>query len=170
MNQNILLCIVIFLLTANLGLVSWLILRKKSKPTELVQPKLIDADVLEKTSQTLLPKQVITGPTSELTPFVMKAVKKVETKFTSTDVVRGDVNATKEHIHDWELTANSSGHGFDIHVEWSDNSSDILAGKGRCAYKFKRKHGVVPVKVVGIPPCYDNGVDYIWSLNGFHWS
>jgi hypothetical protein len=72
----------------------------------------------------------------------------------------------------WYLEATGNiGQKFSAQVEWSDGSVDVfLDSVVPIELELVQKKGVVPVKVVGIPPHDDVGVNYLWELNGFHWS
>ncbi len=72
--------------------------------------------------------------------------------------------------NEWKLSVNGAAK-FDICVEWSDDSIDILTGQAPREFIFRRKLKCVPICTRGIPPEWsDDGISYEWSLNGFHWN
>jgi len=71
----------------------------------------------------------------------------------------------------WNLEVSGpEGKQYNILIEWSDGTMDIESGTVPEEETFVHKKGVIPTRVVGIPPNGDEGVRYLWELNGFHWS
>lgn len=101
---------------------------------------------------------------TKLTPTKRKEKFITQTEQTST------VEKIDDNLNNWKLEiTGTNGKKFDIHVEWSDMSSDIKSGVVPVEVLFKHPKGVVPQKVVGMAPNGDAGVHYSWKLNGFHW-
>lgn len=60
---------------------------------------------------------------------------------------------------------------FDICVEWSDGSHDILSGTAPKEFKFTHPIKLTPVNTMGIPPEWaDDGISYQWYLNDCVWN
>ena len=144
MDQSTLLYITIFISLVSLG-VSVFALLRKGKTVEVVQPKPISRPVPKK--KVVPPSVPVVQPTPE---------PKVE--------------PLKEVLNKWTLQiSEADGKEFNIHVEWSDESSDIAAGTAPTEISFEQKRGIVPEKVVGVAPHGDEGLVYSWKLNDFHW-
>lgn len=71
--------------------------------------------------------------------------------------------------HNWTLDIGGE-HPFDLHVEWSNGTFTRVSDLAPTNRIFKPNAGIIPVKVVGIPPRYDHKVHINWKLNGFPWS
>lgn len=73
--------------------------------------------------------------------------------------------------NDWYLEVTGhDGSGFDILVDWSDGSHDVMGGIIPVELEFSKSHGIVPTRIHNIPPRKNSGAQFLWELNGFHWS
>jgi hypothetical protein len=102
-------------------------------------------------------------------PTTVPLVPQIPQSFVSTPTF--SKNTEIGPVNSWYLEVTGiDGNGFDIHVEWSDGSHDIMGGIIPVELEFSRSHGITPVKIQGIPPRKNNGAQFLWELNGFHWS
>ena len=146
MDQSTLLYITVFISLASLG-VSIFTLLRKGKVTEVVPPKPISRPA---------PKKKVAPPIVPVVPVIQPTPEPKE--------------EPKEILNKWTLSiSEANGKEFNIHIEWSDESSDIAAGTAPIEISFEHPRGIVPEKVVGMPPNGDEGLVYSWKLNDFHW-
>lgn len=144
MDQSTLTYITLFVSIVSLG-VSAFALFRKNKVVEVAAPKPISRPA---------PKKKVAPPTAP----IVQPTPEPKTE------------PPKEVLNKWTLQiSEADGKEFNIHVEWSDESSDIASGTAPIEISFEQKRGVVPEKVVGVPPHGDEGLVYSWKLNDFHW-
>lgn len=157
--------------------ISILALRKAKAPTIVVQEKVVVKEVLpssvptpEKKPAPILESPVVITVEEKTNEIVVPdVVEPIVSIFENTP--KKKVLATAGPTNTWFLeVTGKEGTPYNIHIEWSDGSSDIESGVTPEEETFIHQKGVVPVKVVGIPPHGDAEVQYSWELNGFHWS